>query len=215
MLPHEVYTIYKLRGNGSISSCFRLDIVESLVISKGIEVRRYIQELQQWRYGDPGKFIEYMDILLITWLTHLLRLTGYISGNWQGIVKAMLLQRVIRKEIRKPMTTLELFCKIKDILEEKDKLSDILDYSLGTSKPAPITNYEFGWGNNLDYGNSEGIYLDLWIKYCKDDKICTKSLGTFKTLRNDDKAMRTMATLLADFIIEGTAYVNTNPDDFI
>lgn len=33
--------------------------------------------------------------------------------------------------LKKPMTTEELFDKIKGILQEKDKLPDILDYGLG------------------------------------------------------------------------------------
>lgn len=113
-----------------------------------------------------------------------------------------------------PMTTEELFDRIKGILKEKGKLPDILDYGLATHSPVAITNYEYGLKNKLDYGGSEGIYLDLWMEYIADGKRCTRDLGTFKTLRTDDEAMHIMAALLADFIIEEYAYVNANLDDF-
>lgn len=68
--------------------------------------------------------------------------------------------------------------------------------------------------NKLDYGGNEGIYLDLWIEYTVEGKRCANGFGTFKTLSTDDEAMYIMAALLADFIIEGYAYVNDNLDDF-
>ena len=40
--------------------------------------------------------------------------------------------------MKRPMTTAELFDKIQDILKEKGKLPDILDYGIATSKPVPI-----------------------------------------------------------------------------
>lgn len=112
------------------------------------------------------------------------------------------------------MTTEELFNRIDGILKEKGKLPDILDYGLATHNPVPITNYEYDLKNNLDYGENEGIYLDLWIEYTSDEKRCANSLGTFKTLRTNDEAMHIMAALLADFIIEEYSYLNENLDDF-
>ena len=115
---------------------------------------------------------------------------------------------------KRPMTTEELFDIICEILKEKGKLPDILDYGLATHNPVPITNHEYGLRSKLDYGGNEGIYLDLWIEYTADGKGCPSGLGTFKTLRTDDEAMHIMAALLADFIIEEYAYVNANLDDF-
>lgn len=114
----------------------------------------------------------------------------------------------------KPMTTADLFNKICDILKEKEVFPDILDYALAESTPMLITNYEFSINNNLDYGGSEGIYLDLWIMMYDDNGGQKKRLGTFKTLEDDQNAMRIMGQLLADFIVEGRAYVNANLDDF-
>jgi len=116
--------------------------------------------------------------------------------------------------MKRPMTTAELFNKICSILDEKSKLPDILDYRLATSHPAPIKTYEFDLKTNLTYGGNEGIYLGVRIEYFAENEWCVRDLGTFKTLRHDDEAMHIMAGLLADFIIEEFAYVNSNLDDF-
>lgn len=112
------------------------------------------------------------------------------------------------------MTTADLFNKICDILKEKETFPDILDYALPERDQIPITTYEFGLGNHLDYGGSEGIYLNLWITLYSGNEPQYKNLGTFKTLRDDAESMRIMGKLLADFIIETRAYVNANLDGF-
>ncbi len=116
--------------------------------------------------------------------------------------------------MRRPMTTEELFNKIRDILKDKNKLPDILDYGLATNNPVPIRTYEFDLRSNLAYGGNEGIYLGLWIEYFVGRERCTNNIGTFKTLDESDEAMHIMADLLADFIIEEHAYVNAHLDDF-
>jgi hypothetical protein len=116
--------------------------------------------------------------------------------------------------ITKPMTTAELFKKVCEILKENGQMPEILDYGLAESQPIPMTTYEFEIRNNLDYGGSEGIYLDLWIERYTDGEKVQYRLGTFKTLEDSPEAMRTMAQLLADFIVAETRYVNKNLDDF-
>ena len=116
--------------------------------------------------------------------------------------------------MERPMTTRELFNKIRDILKEKGMLPDILDYGLATDRPVPIRNCDFELKNTLDYGGSEGIYLDLWMVSFEDGEKKTCGLGIFKTLDSSGEAMHIMAGLLADFIIEATSYVNRNLDDF-
>ena len=116
--------------------------------------------------------------------------------------------------MKKPMTTEDLFNKINGILKDKSKLPDILDYGLAASDPVPITTYEFDLKSNLNYGGSEGIYLDLWIEYFPNGERRVNGLGTFKTLSTSNEAMHIMADLLADFIIEEYTYVNGNLDDF-
>lgn len=116
--------------------------------------------------------------------------------------------------MKRPMTTEEFFNTISYILEEQGKLPDILDYGQAAHKSIPLKTCEFNLKSNLDYGGSEGIYLDLWIEYFEGDERSMHDLGTFKTLEDDDKAMHTMANLLADFILETYSYVSKNRDDF-
>lgn len=119
--------------------------------------------------------------------------------------------------LAKPMTTADLFNKICDILKQKNLIPDILDYSLSNKYHAvEIRDYEFDFDLTLKYGGNEGIYLKCGIygligageeykRYC---------LGTFKTLREDNEAMYIMAKLYADFVIEGSRFINDNLDDF-
>lgn len=119
--------------------------------------------------------------------------------------------------IDKPMTTDDLFNNICDSLKEKGKWPEILDYALGDSwKRVELKTDEFELKENLDYGGSEGIYLDLFIDiYDEENPMFGKwKLGTFKTLENDDKAMHIMASLLADFILEEKEYVREHRADF-
>ena len=116
--------------------------------------------------------------------------------------------------MKRPMTTKELFEKIEGILREKGLLPDILDYSLPEREERPISTYEFNIRNNLDYGRSEGIYLDIGIEYYKDGEQVYLELGTIKTLCTDQTAMWAMAKLLADFIMEMHEYINGHFDDF-
>ena len=116
--------------------------------------------------------------------------------------------------MNKPMTTKDLFHKICAILKEKGRLPDILEYNLATKNPVPITTYEYELCSKLAYGGNEGIYLDIWIAYSSGREKTKQKLGVFKTLHESSDAMRTMAGLLADFIIEESAYVNAHLDDF-
>lgn len=121
----------------------------------------------------------------------------------------------VEKEARtKPMTTEELFEMVCSILKEKNLMPDILDYWLADWHAVPIRTYEYDLRNNLGYGASEGIYLDLWIEYYEEEKKQCKGLGTFKTLGSNREAMQIMAKLLADFLVEESDYVNSHLDDF-
>ena len=116
--------------------------------------------------------------------------------------------------MKRPITTEEFFDTISYILKDQGKFPDILDYGLATHNAIPLKTCEFNLKNNLDYGGSEGIYLDLWIEYYEGDERSMHDLGTFKTLEDDDNAMYTMAHLLVDFILEVYSYVSKNRDDF-
>ena len=123
----------------------------------------------------------------------------------------------------KPFTTSEFFNTICNILKEKEEYPTILDYALPTRKEFPIPNEEFRLESHLAYGGSEGIYLDLYLR--REDEEHLKShfseeddkaypLGTFKTIEDNQDAMRTMGILLADFLVESRAYVNQHLEDF-
>lgn len=117
----------------------------------------------------------------------------------------------MRKE---PITTTELFNTVTERLENKGKLPDILDYSLATRDSVPIKTENFCIKNNLDYGGSEGIYLDLFVEIYDGERFVTHDLGVFKTLDDGIEAMEKMGALLGSFIAEISAYVSENGDDF-
>ena len=70
---------------------------------------------------------------------------------------------------------------------------------LGNSKTVEIKSYECNFWNSLNYGTSEGIYLDIGLEFRNPERTVIP-LGTFKTLENNQEAMREMARLLADLI---------------
>jgi len=111
----------------------------------------------------------------------------------------------------RPMTTTEYFQKICEILQTKNLWFSDLDYALPSRFPAPIKIVEFTEINQLEYGGSEGIYLSIGIHMKTGENY---PLGIFKTLRTDDQAMKEMALLLANFLIESRNYVNSHIDDF-
>lgn len=116
--------------------------------------------------------------------------------------------------LTEPMNTAEFFTEICNILKEKGMMPAILDYALPVHSPVFIMTAEFEFKNNLDYGSSEGIYLDIWIIFDEDGRKEQQKIGTFKTLFEDYPAMEAMGKLLAGFIFEGYQYVNKNLDNF-
>lgn len=113
-------------------------------------------------------------------------------------------------------TTAELFKLIMNQLQGENRVPDILDYALAESETTEIRNYEFDVLGAVNYGGSEGVYIDLFLRGNIGygwSKECTK-LGTIKTLRTDDDSFRQMAVLMADFQIAATRFVNAHLDDF-
>ena len=108
---------------------------------------------------------------------------------------------------KKPYKASELFEEIC----KRITLPDILDYHLGSHSDIEITSYEFDFGNHLEFGGNEGIYLNMYAEFSDGKR---HNLGTFKTLREDRAALEQMAKLLSDFIFEGKWFVNQNLDDF-
>lgn len=119
---------------------------------------------------------------------------------------------------KKPMNTGELFTRIVERLKERHKLPDILDYCLpeNVRECVPVRSCSFDILFHLNYGGSEGIYLDVYAQgaVTEDGEDKKYSLGTCKTLHEDDSAMHTMAVLGADFVCEGRRYIREHCDDF-
>lgn len=124
------------------------------------------------------------------------------------------------KLCKKPYTTKELSNIIISQLKDDGKFPEnILDYFLFPARPEeniPIMNYEWDNAFTLKYGGNEGIYLTLNIKgLILDNKTETyATLGTAKTLKTDDEAMRTMGVFMADYICYLTRFINNNINEF-
>ena len=119
--------------------------------------------------------------------------------------------------LKRPYTTAELFDCLLLQLNKDNKVPDLLDYAI-TSKYdiQELRYYEFSVGYHLQYGGSEGIYLDVYIEGDWGQQGRTEhyySIGTCKTLRTDDDAMIEMAKLGAWFVITGDKVVREQVDD--
>lgn len=105
---------------------------------------------------------------------------------------------------KKALTAGELFDKVNSILKEKGVLPDILDYGLSDGPDSPrILTSDWHCYGVVDFGGSEGIYLDLWIIGLPEENTGGKkrvNLGTYKTLRDDIDAYKAMGALNAEFI---------------
>lgn len=115
-------------------------------------------------------------------------------------------------EKKVPMSVSEFFKRIDDRLRGHEQLPEILDYGIPSRETLKLTSIDFCLDSRLDYGGSEGIYLDLWLT-----KPATKeryNFGTYKTLEESPEAMREMGKLLADFIVNFHDYLDHNADDF-
>lgn len=120
------------------------------------------------------------------------------------------------KKIKKTLFTNEtLFNKILGILKEKNLLPDILDYSLAESYHVKeIKSYEWDTIGIVNFGGSEGIYLDVYAQGETGNGEEKVRLGTFKTLERSREAFYVMAKLQTDFVYETYDFVSDNMEDF-
>lgn len=91
------------------------------------------------------------------------------------------------------------------------KAENIMDYFLPESyEVRNLTNYEFDFRAVVNFGGSEGIYVDCYIHGIFDDTGKTKDLpcGTYKTLREDREAMMIMGELSGALTYYNHVYVN-------
>ena len=119
----------------------------------------------------------------------------------------------MRKE---PYMTDEFFNAVISRLKDNGQIPNNIDYIRATDSPEPIRTDEFSITNNLDFGGSEGAYLDLAIRIVDDDgNKAVFPLGCIKTLEEGQEGLRNLAVILADFIYEVRQFYQENWDDFL
>ena len=98
------------------------------------------------------------------------------------------------------MKTTELANSILKSLEQNEEylnLSEVLDYALAeTFDAADVSENDIIRVYTIEaFGESEGIYVDLFADLDWNDKLERKSLITFKSLKEDKKAWMKMGTI--------------------
>jgi len=111
------------------------------------------------------------------------------------------------------------FKTTKDLFEEVTgniTLPVHTDYALA-DKAIELYDTDFSVSGKVDYGSSEGIYLDLMIEGCfgPDNEYRRESLGTIKTLSDSDEAYRDFCNLTADFVFGVRTYKQEHRDELI
>lgn len=89
---------------------------------------------------------------------------------------------------------------------------DFIDYVLPDDwEKTPVGTGEIFVECNLNYGDSEGIYLDVYLQFNDEPK--RVNAGTIKTLETDRDAMYKMAKLEADILVEGSDWIWKHYDE--
>lgn len=117
---------------------------------------------------------------------------------------------------KEKITTEQLFNRIIKDLKMKGYYPISVDYSNGNSwKSTDLETSDISILTNLDYGSSEGIYLNISFAFSENGIKKIVPAGTVKTLGTEHVDMRTMAKLLGDFIYFGYSYIEEHSDDFL
>ena len=123
------------------------------------------------------------------------------------------------KENIKRDTPIDLFKGILKTARDAGALQEldrIIDYDSACEfeekNKRPISNYEFNCIFSVDYGGSEGIYIDAWLNGYLDESGHTQRLhfGTIKTLERDLAAMKTMGEACGILQYYASDYLNKN-----
>ena len=112
--------------------------------------------------------------------------------------------------MRTKWTNIKLFEQIVENLRKNDELPDILEYHMPAFFEKEITTYEDECLGSLYFGESKGIYVDVYL----EGRTYTIKLGTFKTLKEDYESWCIMAKLMADFQWEFIVFINDHIEDF-
>ena len=102
-------------------------------------------------------------------------------------------------------------------LAEFDKIEDyeMCDYYEDDAKK-PISSYEFKTSFVVDYGGSEGIYIDGYLDGTLDEigEYQHRHFCTLKTLNRDFEAMKLMGSVCGILQYYATEYINRNLDRY-
>ena len=142
------------------------------------------------------------------------------------------------KEKMKRDTTRDLFNAVLQLVKDNghyEKAGAIMDYVLpeiseyDARSDIELSAYEFDFYATAQFGGSEGIYIDCWLRgkyteteikfinYSRGGVLETetkRSVGTFKTLRTDLEAMQIMGELCGSLTYYASEYINKNIDRY-
>ena len=104
-----------------------------------------------------------------------------------------------------------------DAVVKEINLPEHTDYVSAGSDASFLYDDTFFVRGMVDYGGSEGIYLDLEIfgSYGPNGEEMKEKFATIKTLDDSDMAYRDFCRLNADFVLQVKQYRNEHRDDFI
>lgn len=124
-----------------------------------------------------------------------------------------------RKEKKIILTGEMLFNKVIERMKEKGTMHTGLDYYRVADDATQKELYDFSSLQLLaspQYGNSEGIYLDLYLrgKIGLENAFQQVNFATFKTLADKEEDMYEMCRFLASFQIAMTDFLFENGDDY-
>lgn len=120
-------------------------------------------------------------------------------------------------------TNTELMNKVLELVKNNgcyEKAGAIMDYFLAENYSVQeLSNYEFDFVAKVNFGGSEGIYIDCYIEGQYDekntfDKIQRLRCGTFKTLDESLDAMKIMGELTGSLTYFAHKYINQEIDRY-
>lgn len=120
-------------------------------------------------------------------------------------------------------TNTDLMNKVLELVKENgcyEKAEAIIDYFLPEDyRVQELSNYEFDFVAEVNFGGSEGIYVSCYIHGNFDEKAEKAGngrlrCGTFKTLSDNLDAMKIMGELSGALTFFASKYVNKELDRY-
>ena len=111
-----------------------------------------------------------------------------------------------------PLTAADIFNAVAQRIKDKDAYPEIVNSAV-PGRPdyaVPVPTGKYAVRSNL-WVESEGICLSIWIEFEeRENHKRWGHAGTFKTRERSDSATYAMAKLLADYLIEDSAFRKEN-----